>query len=330
MAIDRNNPQVLFEEIIKGNIVALAQGITMVESKAPSHKRIAYELIRLCLPYSGKSRRIAISGSPGAGKSTFIEGYGLKLIKMGHKTAILAIDPSSQLSKGSIMGDKTRMDELSKSPLAFIRPSPAGETLGGVARSTRESIVLCEAAGFDHIIIETVGVGQSETAAKQMCDCFVLLLIPGSGDDLQGIKKGIVEMADIILVNKADGEQANKAKETAGAYKQALHLLRERNDKWQPKVLTVSSIQNNGMDDAASNINAFFEHTATKLPNIRSSQASYWFTEHLMRSVQDLIFSDSHYANEIHTLKAKVEASELSPFEASEQILYKLIQDLKR
>ncbi|MDB5363368.1 MAG: ATPase/protein kinase [Rhodospirillales bacterium] len=236
--------------LLAGDRRALARAITLVESTRPDHRDEAELLIERLLPHAGRSIRIGLSGVPGVGKSTFIEAFGLKLIAGGHRVAVLAVDPSSRRTGGSILGDKTRMTELARAEAAFIRPSPTGGTLGGVARRTRESIILCEAAGFDVVLVETVGVGQSETAVADMVDLFCLLLLPAAGDDLQGIKKGIVELAELLLVNKADGELKPKGLTAVGDYRAALRLLRPISAQWQPEVLAVSAVTGEGLDQA--------------------------------------------------------------------------------
>jgi LAO/AO transport system kinase len=235
------------EGILAGNRTILSQAITLVESSLPEHYDTAQEIIGRCLPYSAKSIRIGITGIPGAGKSTFIETFGLHITAEGRKLAVLTIDPSSEQTRGSILGDKTRMDQLSVHPNAFIRPSPSAGTLGGVARKTRETIILCEAAGFDTIIVETVGVGQSETAVHSMVDFFLLLMIGGAGDDLQGIKRGIMEMADLIAVNKADGSNKLKAEGTKILLQNALRLFPQKPSKWIPLVQTCSALTDSGI-----------------------------------------------------------------------------------
>ena len=234
----------LFQGITKGDKTSLSRGITLIESTAIKHQRQAKELIEACLPYANKSIRIGITGVPGVGKSTFIEQFGKLLVDDGKKVAVLTIDPSSTLSKGSILGDKTRMEELVKEVNVFIRPSASGESLGGVARKTREAIILCEAAGFDTIIIETVGVGQSETAVHSMTDFFLLMKLAGAGDELQGIKRGIMEMADAIVINKADGENIKAAKLAKTEFNRALHLYPAKESGWNPKTITCSALNN--------------------------------------------------------------------------------------
>jgi LAO/AO transport system kinase len=235
--------------IISGNRTVLSQAITLVESSLPEHYETAQDIIEKCLPYSSRSVRIGITGVPGAGKSTFIETFGLHIITEGRKLAVLTIDPSSEQTKGSIMGDKTRMELLSVHPDAFIRPSPAAGTLGGVARKTRETIILCEAAGFDTILVETVGVGQSETEVHSMVDLFLLLMLAGAGDELQGIKRGIMEMADLIAITKADGQNKLVAEEARALFQNTLHLFPAKLSGWKPQVLTCSALKNEGIDE---------------------------------------------------------------------------------
>lgn len=241
------SPAYYIEGILSGNRTILSQAITLVESALETHQVIAQSIIEGCLPHSGKSIRIGITGVPGVGKSTFIESFGMHLISCQHQVAVLAIDPSSQRSKGSILGDKTRMEKLSVHPKAYIRPSPSAGSLGGVARKTRETVILCEAAGHDVIIIETVGVGQSETAVHSMVDFFLLLMLAGAGDELQGIKRGIMEMADTIVITKADGNNTRKAELARVEYRNALHLFPPSPSKWTPRVMTCSSRERKGI-----------------------------------------------------------------------------------
>ena len=247
----------LAEQIKAGDRRALAKAITLVESTRADHRQQAAALLETLMPDTGKSIRLGISGVPGVGKSTFIEAFGNHLIKQGHSVAVLAVDPTSAVTGGAILGDKTRMETLAFAEKAFVRPSPAGKTLGGVTRRTRESLLLCEAAGFDVILIETVGVGQSETAVADMTDMFLLLLLPAGGDELQGIKRGIMELADLILVNKADGDQANAANQTLSDYRAALHFMKSRFANWQPTVLACSSTQDTGIDEVWQQVIAF-------------------------------------------------------------------------
>jgi len=238
----------LAQQIIEGNRTALGQGITLLESTLPEHEKKAQELLKLCLPHSGKSIRVGVTGVPGVGKSTFIEAFGKLLTGKGKKIAVLAIDPTSERTHGSILGDKSRMHELAADENAFIRPSPSSGILGGVANKTRESIILCEAAGFDIILIETVGVGQSETTVSNLADFFLLLMLAGAGDELQGIKRGIMELADALIITKSDGDNSIKAKNAAMEYKRALHLFPAKENGWIPQVSTCSALDKTGLD----------------------------------------------------------------------------------
>jgi LAO/AO transport system kinase len=252
----------LISGIITGNKTALSRAITIIESNNVDHQKNATEIVNKCLPHANKSIRIGITGVPGVGKSTFIEAFGLHLTSLGKKAAVLAVDPSSTISHGSILGDKTRMEQLVNNPNAFIRPTASGETLGGVARKTRETIVLCEAAGYDVVLIETVGVGQSETAVHSMVDFFLLLKISGAGDGLQGIKRGIMEMADAVVINKADGDNVTKANLAKTEFGRALHLFSEKKSGWIPRVATCSAIENTGIDAVWKIISDYFELTS--------------------------------------------------------------------
>ena len=249
--------QLLKEGLLKGDIASLSRAITLIESTHPKHQALAAQLLDQVLPYSGKAMRIGITGVPGVGKSTFIESFGMHLIGLGKKVAVLAIDPSSNISKGSILGDKTRMEQLSVAPNAFIRPSAAAGSLGGLTYKTREASLLCEAAGFDIIIIETVGVGQSETEVRNICDFFLLLMLAGAGDELQGIKRGIMEMADGLVITKADGNNVQKAKSARSEYARALHFLPPAASGWHPEVSLCSSIDGTGIEAAYAMIENF-------------------------------------------------------------------------
>lgn len=248
------------EGVLRGDRVALARAITLVESQRAVDRAEANAMLTQLLPHTGASFRLGITGVPGVGKSTFIEYFGLQLIERGKRVAVLAVDPTSRVSHGSILGDKTRMGALVQQPEAFVRPSPAGDTLGGIANASRETLLLCEAAGFDFIIVETVGVGQSETAVYDMVDCFLLLLLPGAGDELQGIKRGIVELADLLAVNKADGERLTAARQAQQDYQQALHLFPPKPNGWVPEVLTCSATTGEGVDKILVTIEKF--HTS--------------------------------------------------------------------
>ena len=268
----------LAQEILKGNITALGQAITLVESTLPEDEKIAQKLLAICLLKSGNSIRIGITGVPGVGKSTFIETFGKLLTSQGKKVAVLAIDPTSERTKGSILGDKSRMHQLSSDKNAFIRPSPNSGTLGGVANKTRESIILCEAAGFDIILIETVGVGQSETTVNNLVDFFLLLMLAGAGDELQGIKRGIMELADALVITKADGDNCQKAKNAGLEYKSALHLFPAMENGWTPQVSTCSALENTGVEQILETITKFDAQMLSsgwKIKN-RKDQNNYW------------------------------------------------------
>lgn len=252
----------------------LARAITLVESQNPDHHKLAQELMSALLPRTGKSQRIGISGTPGVGKSTFIESFGKMLTSQKKSIAVLAVDPTSQKSGGSILGDKTRMNELAIDPLAFIRPSPSGETLGGVAKRTRESLLLCEAFGFDYVLVETVGVGQSETTVAQMVDIFIMLLQPGAGDDLQGIKRGILEMVDLVVVTKDDGDNQKPIEKAKHDYQKALQIL--RHDDWIPPVLSCSSLTRKGLPEIQQEIDKFFESQKLLIASKRTRQGLDW------------------------------------------------------
>jgi LAO/AO transport system kinase len=256
-------PRVSVEDLaageLAGNRAMLGRAITLIESSNREHQRLAAELSLKLFPHSGKAFRIGITGVPGVGKSTFIEAFGCNLIREGLKVAVLAVDPTSPLSGGSILADKTRMERLSVAPNAFIRPSPSGGTLGGVARSTRQTIVVCEAAGFDVILVETVGTGQSEVAVSDMTDFFLVLMLPGAGDELQGIKKGVLEIADMIVVNKADPDNEIRAKQAVIHYRNALHIMQARSENWQPPVLMCSALRNVGLDDIWKHLGSYRE-----------------------------------------------------------------------
>jgi LAO/AO transport system kinase len=268
----------LAKRLLGGDRRALAKSITLVESTRVDHGEQAAALLEQIMPYTGNSIRLGVSGAPGVGKSTFIESLGNSLTEWGHQVAVLAVDPTSAVSGGSILGDKTRMETLSVNQKAFVRPSPAGRTLGGVTRRTRESLLLCEAAGYDVIIVETVGVGQSETAVSDMTDMFLLLLSPGGGDDLQGIKRGIMELADLVLVNKADGDQARLANQTVADYRGALHFMQARTPSWTPQVEACSALNNQGMDEVWNTVTAFRKALTDsgELTVLRAQQARAW------------------------------------------------------
>lgn len=303
----------LAESLTAGDRRALARAITLVESTRPADRQRADALLERVMPQTGGARRLGLSGSPGAGKSTFIEALGNHLLDRDRKLAVLAVDPSSKISGGSILGDKTRMESLSRHPRAFIRPSPAGTSLGGVARRTREALLLCEAAGFDTIIVETVGVGQSETAVSAMTDMFLLLLAPAGGDELQGIKRGIVELADMILVNKADGEMAMEATHAANEYRTALRLLRPATANWTVPVSTCSAIEGTGIPDVWENIEKFFRVLGDEnaIASRRAAQAIDWMWTEVDAMLGAALRADPDIGAKIPALESQVRSGDL-------------------
>jgi LAO/AO transport system kinase len=313
----------LLEGILKGNITSLSRAITLIESTNHEHFAKANEIINSCLPHANKSVRIGITGVPGVGKSTFIEAFGTYLTSMGKKVAVLTVDPSSTISHGSILGDKTRMEELVKDKNAYIRPSASGETLGGVARKTRETIILCEAAGFDTIIIETVGVGQSETAVHSMVDFFLLLKISGAGDELQGIKRGIMEMADAIVINKADGDNINRAKFAKTEFNRALHLFPTKKSGWMPTVSTCSSIKKEGISDVWQTITNYFELVKGNnyFQKKRDEQNQYWMMETINDELKSNFYNHPEIIKLLEEYKKAVQNHEISPFAAAQILL---------
>ncbi|MCA0132007.1 methylmalonyl Co-A mutase-associated GTPase MeaB [Winogradskyella alexanderae] len=313
----------LVEGIIKSDITALSRAITLVESTNPTHNQKANEIITACLPYANKSIRIGITGVPGVGKSTFIEAFGTHLTNLGKKIAVLAVDPSSTLSKGSILGDKTRMEDLVKNQNAFIRPSPSGNSLGGVARKTRETIILCEAAGFDTIMIETVGVGQSETAVHSMVDFFLLLKLAGAGDELQGIKRGIIEMADAIVINKADGDNLKAAKAAKVEFNRALHLYPEKDSGWLPKVSLCSALNQSGISEIWELISEYLEKTKSTnyFEHNRNNQNKFWLLQTIDERLKSNFYNSKKIKTELDKQLALVEAGKTTPFVAAEYLL---------
>ncbi len=303
------------EGIKQGDRVILSQAITLVESTKSGDRQLAAQIVEGCLAASGNSFRLGITGVPGVGKSTFIEAFGAHLLNAGHKVAVLAVDPSSQLSRGSILGDKTRMGQLSVHPDVFIRPSPAGGSLGGVASKTRELILLCEAAGYDFILVETVGVGQSEVAVYNLTDFFLLLLLPGAGDELQGIKRGVVEMADLIAVNKADEDRKLPAQQARAAYQRALHLFPPKASQWTAKAVTCSAIQGDGLPDILREIEAFREQTAENgfFTRNRQEQAVHWFEQQLQSSIVEAFFAENGRQDRLEAIKEALRAGTISP-----------------
>lgn len=318
----------LVEGILEGKTNVLARAITLLESSKKEHRILAQQVLERCLPHTGNALRIGITGVPGAGKSTFIEAFGRMLTKQGYRIAVLAIDPSSQKSKGSILGDKTRMEELAGDPDAFIRPSPSGDSLGGVARKTRESALFCEAAGYDIILIETVGVGQSETAVHSMVDFFLLLQIAGAGDELQGIKRGIMEMAELIIINKCDGNNKEKAALAKVQIDNALHLFPPPESGWYPTSMTCSAIDRNGVPEIWEKIQEYFEFTKKNsyLEHRRREQAIYWMYESINERLKDDFFNTPEVKQNLSFLKQKVLDNKLSSFIAANQLFEKYKQ----
>ena len=313
----------LVEGILKGDVTMLSRAVTLVESLSPSHQAVAQEVIEKCLPYSGNSRRIGITGVPGAGKSTSIDVFGLHVLKDGGKLAVLAIDPSSERTKGSILGDKTRMEKLAVHPNAFIRPSPSAGSLGGVARKTRETIVLCEAAGFNNIFVETVGVGQSETAVHSMVDFFLLIQLAGTGDELQGIKRGIMEMADGIVINKADGENIKPAQLAQAQFRSALQLFPPTASGWKPEVLTYSGYFELGIPEVWAMVDRYFDFvTANGYFDIkRRQQARYWMLETIDEQLRNHFYHNPDIAAMLAGKEQLVLSNKLSSFIAARDVL---------
>ena len=311
----------LEKKVLGGDIGAVARAITLIESVRADHRAEAESLIEMLLPRSGKAIRVGISGAPGVGKSTFIQAFGLHQIRLGHRVAVLAVDPSSRLGGGSLLADKTRMSDLARDPNAFIRPSPAGETLGGVARRTREAIIICEAAGFDVVMVETVGVGQSETAVSDMVDLFLLMLAPGGGDELQGLKKGIVELADLIVVNKADGALASDARRVVADYASAQALLQPRNSRWMPRVLPCSALNGDGIED---NWKAVLDHRVAMgddLGEKRARQARAWLWNDIREGLNRAFESDPHMHSLIEEMERSVWRGSVTPQAAARRLL---------
>ena len=311
------------EGILQGNITILAQAITLVESNNPAHYAQAQEIIERCLPYSGKSVRIGITGVPGAGKSSFIEAVGNMITSLKHKLAVLAIDPSSERSGGSILGDKTRMESICHNPDIFVRPSPSAGSLGGVARKTRETIVLCEAAGFDVIFIETVGVGQSETAVHSMVDMFMMLQISGAGDELQGIKRGIMEMADMMVITKADGENITKAELAKAQYQGALHLFPLAESGWRPQVYTCSSLLGTGLEEVWQGVEKYLEHIELNgyFTANRNRQNKYWMYETINETLKSNFYTNPEVEAHLAEVEQRVLDAKLSSFIAAKELL---------
>jgi len=312
--------------LLAGDIVILSKALSLIESHLDEDQVLSLKVLNRIFPKTGQSLRVGITGVPGVGKSTFIEALGLYLVDNGHKVAVLTVDPSSQRTKGSILGDKTRMERLSKSSGAFIRPSAAGNSLGGVAHHTRESVLLCEAAGYDVVLVETVGVGQTETLVRTMVDFFLLLMIAGAGDELQGIKKGIIEMADGLAITKADGENLKPALQAQAIYKNALHLLTPSNSLWQPPVFTCSAMKNEGIDKIWKSIESYISlmHENGYLETHRQEQRLKWLQECIQRSIDGHLEQKLHDSSKINHLRKEVREGKLLPPQAAAVMLSKL------
>ncbi len=317
--------------ILRGDITILSRAVTLVESNREDHQRMAQQIIEGCLPHSGKSMRIGITGVPGAGKSTSIDAFGIHLIRQGHRLAVLAIDPSSERSGGSILGDKTRMEKLSREKNAFIRPSPSAGSLGGVARKTRETIILCEAAGFDTIFVETVGVGQSETAVHSMVDFFLLIQLAGTGDELQGIKRGIMEMADGIIINKADGDNVDKANLAASHYRNALHLFPASESGWRPKVLTYSGFYSLGISEIWNMVDEYRHFTTDSgyFAEKRRKQTKWWMYEAINDELHHSFYNNPSVSELRADVERRVLSDHVSPFVGAHELIDAYLNSLQ-
>ena len=322
----------LFAGICAGDIASLSAAITLLESSVEKDRLLSNELVKECIQVPSKSIRIGITGVPGVGKSTFIESFGQLLAQEGKRVAILAIDPTSSTSGGSILGDKTRMQELSQLPNVFIRPSPAGSTLGGVARKTRESIYLCEAAGFDVVLVETVGVGQSETMVHSMVDFFLLLMLSGAGDELQGIKRGIMEMADALVITKADGENVKKSQMARQQYQNAMHLFPPTTNGWIPKALICSAYENTNIDEVWKVIASFENHTRLNgsFESNRKNQDKFWLKETLEEMILHGFYSNEMLTQKLKSMQQEVESGKESSFTAAEKLYLIYIDNLSK
>ena len=324
------DPSYYIQGVLDFNRLMLARTITLIESQLHTHQDIAREVISELLPYTGKAVRLGITGVPGAGKSTFIESFGTMLTGLGYRVAVLAIDPSSTRSGGSILGDKTRMERLAVNDMAYIRPSPSGGSLGGVARKTRETMLICEAAGFDVIIVETVGVGQSETTVASMVDFFLVLQISGAGDELQGIKKGVLEVADAIVVNKADGDNITRAKLAKKQYETALHLVTPSSPNWTPPVMTCSALEETGLSEVWDTITQHKKiMTATgELDDKRKTQAMSWMWFLVKEGLETWFYNHEEIQKVLPTIKSKVEAGNMAPTRAADELVSILGREL--
>ena len=313
----------LCDSLLKGNITALSRAITLIESTKPEHRPLAHDLLQRCLPYSNTSKRIGITGVPGVGKSSFIEAFGSLVASQSNKVAVLAVDPSSSISKGSVLGDKTRMQELARHPDVFIRPSAAGSTLGGVARKTRETILLCEAFGFQTIIVETVGVGQSETVVHSMVDFFLVLKLSGAGDELQGIKRGIIELADSIVINKADGDNLQRAKIAKSEFSRAIKLFPPKENGWKPKVLLTSAIENKGIVEVRELIDSYIE-TSMKNHSFdkkRQDQNKFWLYQSIEEHLKENFYQNPEIQKALQLQLKAIEDHKITPFAAAQHLI---------
>jgi LAO/AO transport system kinase len=321
--------ETLAADVRAGDRRALAKGITLVESTRADHQETAQRLLEMLLPYTGNAVRVGVSGVPGVGKSTFIEAFGLHVIGLGRRVAVLAVDPSSVRSGGSILGDKTRMPRLAVAPQAFIRPSPSGGSLGGVARRTREAILVCEAAGYDVVLVETVGVGQSEFAVASMVDFFLVLMLAGAGDELQGIKKGILEIADTLAINKADGDNVEHATQAAAQYRSALNLFRHASPTWDPPVVTVSALAAKGMDTIWSIIQDHHTRLSAvgELQRKRREQQQTWFWSMIDDGLKQHFLARDDVRRQLPEMEAAVASARLTPTEAARRLLALLDDD---
>lgn len=332
MAPANLNAEDLAHRILEGNRAALARAITLVESRKPAHRAIAHDLLTRLLPHSGGAHRVGITGVPGVGKSTTIDQLGSNLTAMGKKVAVLAVDPSSTRTGGSILGDKTRMEQLSIDRNAFIRPSPSAGTLGGVAARTRETMFLCEAAGFDVILVETVGIGQSETTVADMVDFFLVLMLPGAGDELQGIKKGVLEIADMIAVNKSDGDGAQRARKAAAEYRAALHIMTPASPSWTPPVMTISGLANQNLDKMWEQVESHQQKlTATgELTEKRSGQQVRWMWSMVEDRMRALLHESPDVTHLLSSVEEQVQHGHLPASVAVEQIMAQLLSSLRQ
>lgn len=319
----RHTAEEYIQGVLSGNRMMLSKAITLIESTLPDDFELGQEVIAGCISQNKNTIRIGITGVPGAGKSTFIDAFGMMLTNLGKKIAVLAIDPSSKVSGGSILGDKTRMQNLSMNPLAYIRPSPSSGSLGGVARKTKESLLLCEAAGFEIIIVETVGVGQSETSVRMMTDFFLLLMLPNAGDDLQGIKKGIMEMADALLINKADGAFLPKAKTAKALYSQALRLFPPNSSQWIPPVQLCSSLEKTGLTEIWETMLAFQQLTKSNQhwEKQRQEQALAWMHQNIQQRLTEMFFQSEKVQKSLSNLSPQVIKGAISPMQAADILL---------